>query len=829
MKSSPSAGTLRALAAASVLVPMLFLAFGAWLSYGQHMREAEGTVRRATEVLTEQALRVFEVQDLVISRVDERVQGMSWDEIAASEDLHLWLKRIDDNLPLIDVIWLIDPAAQGRASSRFFPGPPTSRVPDRDYFKALSAADAGTYIGEPRAGRSTPDRLFFNVARRRSAPDGRFDGLIVTSLDPTYFADAFRALALSPGDSFSIIREDGTILARGPQLLAQATRLTSESGLMRAIRAGREASYRSVAQIDGIERLYGNRKVPGLPIYVSYGRSMDAVLAAWRRDLALYSLLAALAATALLGITYLAKHQTRLQTGAMRRLQESEARYHALFHESPLGLLLTHVDPDGGLAFEEMNPALVAITGFRREDVLERSPAEAFPGDLGRTVEARYRECIATRKPVEYEVEGEGPSGRYVRRAIVRPILDANGCVTKLLGTSMDITQARKLEDQLRRSQKMEALASLVSGVAHDFNNLLTVVMGNLDLLRRAAEERKPRLIENAIRAVEQGRKLTGQLLAFGRRQALQPEVVELPRLMAATQDMLTQSLRGDIELRLDLAEDLWPVRADLSQLQVALINLAANARDAMPKGGTFTLAAENLALGGDRSIEAVALSVSDTGVGIPREALARVFEPFFTTKDVGQGSGLGLAQVYGFAQQSGGSVDVRSEPGRGTTVTLYLPRAERDAPVQADMSRPEALGARPPRPLRILFVEDNPDVAEVGRSILAERGHVVTAAPNVEAALASLESTAFDLVCSDLVMPGGAGGLDLARTVRDRWPGLPLVLVTGYSDAAGEARAEGFTLLQKPYQPEDLLAAVETAPADPGDKVVHLSERARR
>jgi signal transduction histidine kinase len=220
----------------------------------------------------------------------------------------------------------------------------------------------------------------------------------------------------------------------------------------------------------------------------------------------------------------------------------------------------------------------------------------------------------------------------------------------------------------------MEALAALVSGVAHDFNNLLTVVMGNLDLLRRAAEERKPRLIENAIRAVEQGRKLTGQLLAFGRRQALQPEVVELPRLMAATQDMLTQSLRGGIELRLDLAEDLWPVRADPSQLQIALINLAANARDAMPKGGTFTLAAENLALGGDRSTEAVALSVSDTGVGIPRDTLARVFEPFFTTKEVGQGSGLGLAQVYGFAQQSGGSVDVRSEPGRGTAVALYLP-----------------------------------------------------------------------------------------------------------------------------------------------------------
>ena len=229
-----------------------------------------------------------------------------------------------------------------------------------------------------------------------------------------------------------------------------------------------------------------------------------------------------------------------------------------------------------------------------------------------------------------------------MRRAIVRPILGESGEVIRVLGTSMDITEARKLEEQLRRAQRMEALAALVSGVAHDFNNLLTVIMGNLDLARRARDDRRPRLIENAIQAVEQGRKLTAQLLAFGRGQVLQVELVDIPQLIASTHQMLAQSLRGDIAIEIDMAEDLWPIRVDPSQLQVALINLAANARDAMPSGGMFLVTAENVVLQDGRLSEAVAIAASDTGIGIARDVLSRIFEPFFTTKEVGKGVGLG-------------------------------------------------------------------------------------------------------------------------------------------------------------------------------------------
>jgi PAS domain S-box-containing protein len=811
---------LRALRAASLLVPLLFFAFGAWQSHRQHIREANRAAERTVEILDQQARRVFEVQDLVMTQIAERVAGLSWDEIAASADLHQWLKALDERTAQIDVIWLIDPQGRGRNSSRFFPAPDTSRVADRDYFQALRESDGGTFLGEPQRGRTVTNRVFVNVARRRSAPGGAFDGVIVTSLEPDYFANAFKSLALSPDDSISLVREDGTVLARGPEPLRDPLKLRPTSGLLANLSQGEQGTFRARAQIDGVERLYRFRKLDIAPVYVLYGRAMQPVLAGWYRDLLLYGLLAAFAAAGLLATTGVAARRTRQQQAALARLRESEGRYHALFQQSPLGLLLTRVDADGTLSFEEMNPALVQITGLVREQVIGKGPAQAFPGPMGAHIEARYRECISTKQSVEYEVEGEGPNGRFVRRAVLRPILDDTGRVVKLLGTSMDITRSRQLEERLQRSQKMEALAALVSGVAHDFNNLLTVVMGNLDLLRRAKPERQTRLIENAIQAVERGRNLTGQLLVFSRHQTLRPEVVDMKHLISSTHDMLQQSLRGDVEISFELADDLWPVRIDSSQLQVALINLAANARDAMPNGGRFTVAAMNRVLHGHEAAEVVAISISDTGTGMARDVLARAFEPFYTTKEVGRGTGLGLAQVYGFVQQSGGSVEIGSEVGNGTTVTLNLPRAEADQAVSAGKRSDDPpfvqTGKR-----RVLLVEDNAEVAEVGRAILVERGHEVTVCANVTDALAMLDRVPFDIVCSDLVMPGEMDGLDLARAVRARKPDLPIVLMTGYSEAANTAVSEGFTLLLKPYEPTALVKAVmDGAPSLQGNVI---------
>jgi CheY-like chemotaxis protein len=287
------------------------------------------------------------------------------------------------------------------------------------------------------------------------------------------------------------------------------------------------------------------------------------------------------------------------------------------------------------------------------------------------------------------------------------------------------------------------------------------------------------------------------------------PDAVDLNALIAGMDDMLSQSLRGDIRLEFDLADQLWPVEVDVSQIQVALINLAVNARDAMPHGGAFRIKTENLVMGHGRLSHAVAVSVSDDGVGIDADFLPRVFEPFFTTKEVGRGVGLGLSQVYGFAQQSGGSVDIRSEVGRGTTVTLYLPKAKTaENPAAGEAARSGEIDGRG---LKILLVEDNLHVAEVAAALLTERGHAVEAAVNAEEALQFLaRAPDFDLVFSDLVMPGELDGLALARQVRSTWPSMPVLLATGYSDAATRAKAEGFALITKPYRPDALASAIQ-------------------
>ncbi|MDB5649870.1 MAG: hybrid sensor histidine kinase/response regulator [Hyphomicrobiales bacterium] len=390
----------------------------------------------------------------------------------------------------------------------------------------------------------------------------------------------------------------------------------------------------------------------------------------------------------------------------------------------------------------------------------------------------------------------------------------------------MEETFLRKqTEAKLVTAQRMEALGQLTGGIAHDFNNLLTVVMGNLDLLRRAKEDRRARLIDNGLHAVEQGRRLTQQLLAFGRRQNLRPEIVDVNRLIAGMGDMLTQSLRGDIKLELDLATEIWPVEVDPVQLQTTLINLAVNARDAMPRGGKFVVRTSPSVLANGQG---VSIAVSDSGEGMSPDVLERAFEPFFTTKDIGRGTGLGLSQVFGFIEQSGGTIDISSEVGRGTSVTLVFPRAHRH-PV-AHLSNVAPFTA-PRVACRLLLVEDNAQVRELARAILVEEGHAVIEAGQADQALEILkQDERIDLVLSDLVMPGDLNGLDLARIVREQWPRTPVVLASGYSEAAAKVVAEGFVLIAKPYRPDILTLTVaqvlsEARPAE-RDNVISLSPR---
>jgi two-component system, NtrC family, sensor kinase len=366
-------------------------------------------------------------------------------------------------------------------------------------------------------------------------------------------------------------------------------------------------------------------------------------------------------------------------------------------------------------------------------------------------------------------------------------------------------------EAMLAKAQRMEALGQLTGGIAHDFNNLLTVILGSLDLLTRAKDEaRRSRLVSTALQAVEQGRVLTSQLLTFSRRQALFPEPVDVNRLVRSMDEMLARTLRGDIRCEFNLQEDLAAIEVDPSQLQIALINLAANSRDAMPRGGTFRVRTFS-AHDDDRDV--IALEVSDTGEGMPPDVIARAGEPFFTTKEIGKGTGLGLAQVHGFAEQSGGTLHIRSIPGEGTTVTLLLPQIAAGRSV-VHAGDPAGTPPDPVSPARVLLVEDNEQVAEIVRMLLAEQGHVVLQASDAVSAMAILsrEADRLDVVFADLVMPGEQDGLDLAHAIRRQWPQLPVILATGFNEAAARATESEFPLLAKPFEAQAIHRAVREA-----------------
>jgi two-component system NtrC family sensor kinase len=393
----------------------------------------------------------------------------------------------------------------------------------------------------------------------------------------------------------------------------------------------------------------------------------------------------------------------------------------------------------------------------------------------------------------------------------------------------IEAAKRREAEDALKHSQRLEALGQLTGGVAHDFNNLLTVIRASVDLLNRPqlSEERRQRYTTAIADAVARAAKLTSQLLAFARRQTLKPEVFDVGDRMQSLRDMLATLLGPAIEIAMQLPTEPCLVNADAGQFETAIINMATNARDAMQGRGRIVFAVQAATTVPDtiahpsgskisKSPGFVCITVSDTGIGIPAAQLGRIFEPFFTTKQVGQGTGLGLSQVFGFARQSGGEVTVMSEVGQGSTFSLYLPRVPADLlpRSQAPTTAPAVTGSG----MSVLVVEDNIELGNFAADGLTELGYSITLVDNATDALAELlgNPDRFDVVFSDVVMPGMTG-LDLAQAIRDRRIAVPIVLTTGYSQALSQDGVAGFELVQKPYSIEEL------------SRVLHRAARPRR
>ena len=469
-------------------------------------------------------------------------------------------------------------------------------------------------------------------------------------------------------------------------------------------------------------------------------------------------------------------------------LREATARNKALFDQSPLNILVLAVAETGTVTIEECNPAFCRSTGLAA-DGLVGQPAEAALGDTGAVLALDCRTALAE-GPFDCQHALCFPVGERVLRSYYQPLPDAPAGPRRVLLSQIDLTESRRVEAALRQAMRLEAIGQLTGGVAHEFNNLLTAVLGSLDLLsRRLADERQLRWVEIATSAAQRGAVLTHQLLAYARKQFMAPAATDIPTSLGNMMELIRGSLGSRVALMTAFDPVTWPALADPAQLELAVLNLLVNARDAMPKGGRVTLSTENRPAGHPDlppDLEAgdyVLLAVTDTGIGMPADILAQAMEPFFTTKAFGEGSGLGLPQAFGVARQLGGTLRLHSTPGEGTAAHIFLPR----------IGAVDSAAALP-----LLVVDDDVDVRSIAAALLREEGWMVQEAASGAEALQALAAQPFAAMLADLAMPG-MSGLDLAHAAVAAQPGLPVVFLTGNTDR-DMLRALPGPVLGKPY-----------------------------
>ncbi len=682
---------------ASLVLPAVLFAFAATVSYRNFERVADERIDRSLDILHEHALKVLQTVERTFAEIDEVVRGMSDDDIRRNEVmLHARLKRIDDALPQVQGIAIIDRSGNPLVSANLFPVQNDANPSDRDYFKAQESGNAGTYVSsvhEPRMGGF--GGYFFALSQRRQSDDGKFNGIVSVAVLPNYFEDFYAKMGRTEGSYYGMARADGGFLARYPVPKNRLIKLDEHSQFRVGVARGLDRDIFTVeAQLDRIDRRIGYRKLTGFPLYVLAGVEKSAIVNEWQ--------------------SYMTSH---------------------------------------------------LIFGL---------PATAFLF-----------------------------AGLWLALRRTRRLYD-------------EADRREAVEGALRQSQRLEAIGQLTGGVAHDFNNLLMIISGSVHRLRgELTEKKQARLLDMIGTATQRGESLTRQLLSYSRQQTLTPQVIDLSQRLPLLRELLLRSLRGDIEIKVDVPEDVCAIRVDPGEFELAILNLAVNAKDAMPTGGVLSIRAKPVTLKGEASAEGltgefVAIRVADSGHGIPPDVLARVFEPFFTTKEVGKGTGLGLSQVYGFAKQSSGTATITSTEGRGTTITIYLPRSHETPQPPSPQSQTEA----PVEPAgTVLLVEDNADVAEVGAALFRQLGYRVRSVVNAQAALAALRLDGdVDLVFSDILMPGGMNGLDLAREIQARFPTIPVLLTTGYSASAQDAVRQGVVVLQKPYDLEGLKRNIREA-----------------
>lgn len=702
---------LRLLLIGSAVLPAALFAFIAWQFYQQQQVDARDRLERTLGMIQEHAVKVFETFAISERYLEEVFRHVSDDDIQANEAaFSARIRSMLQGIPQIRDLWVIDAHGHPLVSGTIYPMPRNLELADRDYFKAhLGGNEVENYVSEPVVARLA-QFSFFAVTRKRLTEDGRFNGVYLVSISPDYFVDFYSRLPRAQSSVAALVRGDGTILARYPDISKSVERLSPNSPVLQALRAGAtEGVVEGISSFDKAQRVFAFKKLPNMDVMVITGIEQSQIRADWVRSISAHLLFGIPATIAMFALGMIALRRSQREASAHAQLRAETAR--------------------------------------------------------------------------------------------------------------------RQITEQaLQQAQKMEAVGRLTGGIAHDFNNLLTAIGGNIDLAARRLnppDERIIRTLNAARQASQRAATLVQRLLAFSRQHPQEVRAVDINRLVQGMSELLHRTLSEGVTIETVLGSGLWKCAIDPNQLENAIINLAVNARDAMPNGGRLTIETANAFLddayavraGGDfKPGQFIMVAVSDTGTGITPEVRDKIFEPFFTTKAVGSGSGLGLSMVYGFVKQSGGHVQVYTEPGEGTSFKLYFPRLPDDTTVPAWEAPADSLvtAAQPvSQRERILLVEDDEDVRRYVAEALRDLGYRVETAPQASTALTLLETdTPFDLLFTDVVLPGGMNGRQLAERARELRPDLRVLFATGYTRNAiihhGRLDAD-VNLLVKPFTPDAL------------------------
>ena len=724
-------------------------------------------------------------------------------------------------------LWVIDAAGQvlySSSSQRAWPG-----IAEQRFFRELAALRApglamgGTLVDGADGGRG----LVF--ARRIDAADGSFAGAAVALLRTGYFDALFGSLELGRDGVVSLYTGDGDMVARLPAGPADAV---PSDRMLAALKRMGQGTIEVASFVDGVPRVFSYRQVGDLKLALLVGFATADIYAGWNEKaailVAVLLVLVALSAVLAWSLRHHLRRRARAEAAAIAAMQEHAqalARLDTIFANSADSMLMVRVHPNGRLAYEAVNPVWQKLTGVAASAAVGRSPEECLPPQLAADTLVDWRECLRLRRIHRVTFRSEPPGIERDWEAAIAPVFDAAGEIQRLVSIGRDITQRNAMEANLREAHRAEAVGQLTAGIAHDFNNLLQAIGAGLDLLDEQAglDEGGRASAATAADAAKRAATLVHRLLAFSRKQALRPVLLDPAQLLARMAPVLRRVLGEQIRVEVTIEGGVWQVHCDADQLENCLLNLALNARDAMPDGGVlrFRAANANAADAGRASLPAgeyTLFEVADTGMGMAPEVAARALEPFFTTRAIGQGAGLGLSMVQGFARQSGGDMRIDSAPGHGTTVQVFLPRSTA-APAAAP-AEPRQDAETGPRGGHVLVVDDEAIIRQTLVAVLSRAGYRPFAVAGGQEALERLRAGhACDLLITDQSMPGMTG-MQLVQLVAAFDPRLPTMLMTGFDKVSGlDEQAGDMVVLYKPFDRAALLRHVRALAGAPPDK----------